>query len=68
MEKISFNVKGMHCGSCEMLVKDALEEIDGIKNVKAAHKDSLVEVEYDGSKTDAIEIAKLIKKEGYEVE
>ena len=36
-------VKGMMCMGCENRVKNALENIDGISNVKANHKDGIVE-------------------------
>jgi copper chaperone CopZ len=65
MEKIKLNVEGMHCSSCEMLVNDALEEI-GVKS-KADSKSGIVEVEFDESKTNKIDIINIIKKEGYKV-
>ena len=36
-------VKGMMCMGCENRVKNALENIDGISNVKANQKDGTVE-------------------------
>lgn len=36
-------VKGMMCMGCENRVKNALENIDGISNVKANHRDGTVE-------------------------
>ena len=36
-------VKGMMCMGCENRVKNALENIDGISNVKANHKDGTVD-------------------------
>ena len=36
-------VKGMMCMGCENRVKNALENIDGISNVKANNKDGTVE-------------------------
>ena len=65
MKKIKLNVEGMHCSSCEMLVNDALEEI-GAKS-KANSKSGIVEVEFDESKIDEIEVINTIKKEGYKV-
>ncbi|MBU0615642.1 MAG: cation transporter [Nanoarchaeota archaeon] len=63
-----FKTKGMHCTSCEMLVKDALMDIDGVKKVKASFKDSIVDVDFDAAKVSAEKIAKTIEKEGYKVE
>ena len=36
-------VKGMMCMGCENRVENALENIDGISNVKANHKDGTLE-------------------------
>ena len=36
-------VKGMMCMGCENRVENALENIDGISNVKANHKNGTVE-------------------------
>jgi copper chaperone CopZ len=67
MEKIELNVEGMHCPSCEMLISDSLEELDGVKNSEVDHKSGIVAVEFDDSKTKKEEIIKTIKKEGYKV-
>lgn len=65
--KIMLNVEGMHCKSCVMLVKDALEE-KGAKNVNVKldgkTKKAIVSCEYEGDK---IDIINTIKKEGYKV-
>jgi copper chaperone CopZ len=65
-KKIRLNVMGMHCSSCEMLVKDALEE-SGASNVVVSHKKGLVDVEFDEKKLNESTIRALIKKEGYNV-
>ena len=63
--KTKLNVKGMHCKSCEMLLKDALEDI-GVQATANA-KTGEVTVEYDDAKTDLATIKKIIKKEGYDI-
>lgn len=54
-------VKGMHCTSCETLIKEALEEI-GASSVKADWKKGIVS--YDGNIPEK-KIKDTIKKEGY---
>ena len=49
MERIELNVEGMHCKSCETLIKEDLEEIDNIQNVKADNSTGKVSIEYDGT-------------------
>jgi copper chaperone CopZ len=65
MKKI-FKAKGMHCNSCEMLLKDTLEEIDGVTNAVPSFKSGSVEIEYDDSKVDDSTIKKAIVSEGFE--
>lgn len=64
MKKILL-VEGMSCGHCEKAVKNALGELDGVKNVLVNLDTKEVEVEgenlVDASITEAIEEA------GYEV-
>jgi copper chaperone CopZ len=67
MEKIKLDVKGMHCKSCEMLIKDVLTEQPGVKKAEALAKDNKVMVEFDAKKVSLDKIKALIKGEGYEV-
>lgn len=66
MEKIKLKIKGMHCPSCEMLIKDALEEI-GVKNSKIDSKTGEAEIEFDDKKLTLEKIKKTIEKEGYKI-
>ena len=43
IKNYKLKVKGMMCMGCENRVKNALENIDGVSNVKANHKDGTVE-------------------------
>ncbi len=36
--KINFSVNGMHCKSCEMLIKDEISDISGVETVSVDHK------------------------------
>ncbi|MBI2672581.1 heavy-metal-associated domain-containing protein [Candidatus Woesearchaeota archaeon] len=58
-------VKGMHCKSCEILIKDELEEA-GIK-ARVDYKKGEVTIENFDSKTDLANIHKIIEKNGYKV-
>ncbi len=66
--KKAIKVKGMHCQSCEVLIKDSLEEVDGVKSAELDHEKNIATVEYDETKVDENKIKKVIKDEGYEVE
>jgi len=66
MKKATFNVKGMHCKSCEMIIGESLTDL-GAKKAKAAWKAGTVDVEYDEKTLSEQQIKDAIKKEGYEV-
>ena len=66
MKSYKLKVKGMMCMGCENRVKNALENIDGISNVKANHKDGAVE--FDAKNDTLINIIKeTISDLGFEV-
>lgn len=67
MKKIKINVSGMHCHSCEMLVSDAIKELDGTNNIKVNHKAGTVELEFNESKVNFDKIKEVIEKEGYKI-
>jgi copper chaperone CopZ len=56
----TINVKGMHCTSCEVLIKEALEE-RGATKVKVDWKKGSVSFD----KLDEATAKKIIKQEGY---
>ena len=66
MKKIYLNIKGMHCKSCEMLIKDELEEM-GVKEIEINHKTGKAAVTFDETKLKLDSIKAAIKKQGYVV-
>lgn len=65
MEK-TFKVTGMHCASCEMLIKDDLEDI-GVKVKEISYKSGELKVEFDNKKVTEVKIKTIIENEGYKV-
>ena len=65
--KKTFSVKGMHCKSCGMLIKDSLGEQPGINEVLVSHELGKVQVDFDPSVDESL-IKDTIKKEGFKVE
>lgn len=62
----TIKIKGMSCNHCVMAVTKALNEIDGIKNVKVDLAKG--EASFDEAKpVDMTLVRKGIKKAGYEV-
>jgi len=68
MTKYNFNVKGMHCNSCKVIIKENLEEL-GATNISISldekKKLGKVSFEYSGDKS---KIVNAIEKEGYKIE
>ncbi len=67
-ETVSLTVTGMKCGGCETNVTGKIKEIDGVISVSASHKDNLVEVEFDETRTDPDVIKQVITDADFTVE
>jgi cation transport ATPase len=63
--KQKFHINGMHCKSCEMLIRDSLNEIPKCKVQSLSHKTGNCEVEY--SKSDISEIEEKLNEIGYTI-
>ena len=60
-----FKIKGMHCNSCEFLIKDVLEEIE--VEAKADLKKQEVSLKFDELKISLSRIKEVLKKYKYEL-
>lgn len=49
METIRLLVEGMKCSGCELSVKDTLEAVDGVEEVRADRGNDQVEIDFDPS-------------------
>jgi copper chaperone CopZ len=56
---------GVHCSTCILPVRRALEKAEGVKSVGANYMTDLILVDYDEKVTNEAEIVTLIKKVGY---
>ena len=66
MKEINIKVEGMVCGGCEKRVQNALETIEGIKEVTADHKKGIVNV-IASQEIDENKIKEKIEDIGFEV-
>ncbi|OGZ71502.1 MAG: hypothetical protein A2904_01815 [Candidatus Staskawiczbacteria bacterium RIFCSPLOWO2_01_FULL_33_9] len=61
----TYQVKGMHCASCEILVEKKLLEINGIKSVEASTSKGKVTIEYEGEKPNNHYLTSIFKEDNY---
>lgn len=67
MKTINLEVKGMHCSSCEMLIKDVIEDEKGVSSCNPSMAKNSVEIEFDENEIQIEKLKELIEKEGYKV-
>jgi copper chaperone CopZ len=65
MTRKTYNVLGMHCASCPLLIESDLEDL-GVKAF-CNYARATLEVEYDESKTSEEAIIKTVRRSGYKV-
>ncbi len=68
MKEIKLTVKGMHCESCSILIKDILGDEEGVKSCEISREKETVKTAFDEEKIDVKKIKFLIENEGYEVD
>lgn len=61
----TFRVEGMHCGSCALLIDDALEDLPGVHRTQTTMKAGRSTVELDVTKTSPREVIHVIEELGY---
>ena len=59
-------MEGMHCKSCEVLLKDELEEV-GAKDITVSASKGIVQATIDEKKLSEAKVRQIIEKEGYKV-
>ena len=67
MKTETLNVNGMNCAHCEKAVMDAVNELDGIFEVKASAPEKKVTIVFDETKVTLDMVADAIDEEGFEV-
>lgn len=63
----SFYIKGMHCLSCEMIIKDSLQSLPNVSVVNINHKSGVLEIETTFDNFDLKAINDVISKHGYQI-
>jgi len=61
----TYNVKGMHCTSCALLIESDLEDA-GVK-ARCNYAKQTLSVEFDEKKTAEVKITDVVAKAGYQI-
>ena len=62
-----YEVIGMTCSSCEQHIKHELLNLKGVIEARVSYEKSKVEVQFDPTSTDEVEIVNAINSTGYTV-
>jgi len=60
-------LEGMHCKSCELILKDELDSLNSVVCKSIDFKKGIAVVEFDESKIKFSKIKEAIEKEGYSI-
>lgn len=63
-----FRINGMHCGSCALLIDDALEDLAGVRDTQTSMKTGRSVVDLDTSVTTPTDVITAITGLGYTAE
>ena len=66
LQRARLRIVGVHCSTCILPVRRALEKAEGVRSVGTNYMMDLILVDYDEKVTNEAEIVALIKKVGYE--
>ncbi|NGY61280.1 heavy-metal-associated domain-containing protein [Lentzea sp. NEAU-D13] len=61
-----FQIDGMHCGSCALLIDDALEDLPGVLSTQTKVKQGRATVELDLSRSTPEDVVRVIEELGYQ--
>ncbi len=61
-----YEIKGMHCASCQAIVEKTIQGLDGVKSVAVSLLLNSAEVEFDEKIISAKQIAKAVKAAGFD--
>lgn len=68
MARTTLNVTGMTCNHCVMSVKNALEELSGVRSARVDLDNGKAVVDYDDARTDPREMATAVADAGYQAD
>lgn len=64
-QTVIFQLAGLHCTSCTLLIDNTLEDLPGVKSSTANYAQQKVEVHFDPQQITASKLQKAIETLGY---
>lgn len=68
MARTKLNVTGMTCNHCVMSVKEALEELQGVRSARVDLDGGTAVVDYDDARTSPREMTTAVADAGYQAQ
>lgn len=65
MAEQTFTVTGIHCDGCEANIETGLRRLDGVRDVKADHREQTIWVRFDERRLDEQRLAEQLDRIGY---
>ena len=65
MQKVTFNIEGMHCGSCAIGIQMLTSQMDGVKSAEVSYEGKKGNFEFDEAKVKKEDLVKAIAELGY---
>ena len=67
MRKLTVQIRGMHCKSCEILIEKNVGGISGVHSVYANYRLGIAEIRYKGHDPATEDISSAVREAGYEL-
>ena len=67
-QQATIRVRQIHCTGCERRIEQAVSRLDGVRQVKADHRNGEVRVVLDDTRTSDATIRTSITRAGFEVQ
>ncbi len=65
MAEHRFTVSGIHCNGCEASIEAGLRRVDGVRDVKADHREQTIWVRFDEQRLDEDRLSEQLEWIGY---
>ncbi|MDE2019469.1 MAG: sulfite exporter TauE/SafE family protein [Patescibacteria group bacterium] len=63
--KKRYNIKGMHCKSCEILLEKSISQVQGVRKVEVSQKKGIADVEFANGAADDEGVLRAVRAAGY---